>query len=143
MNKNYRITAYVNYAGKSNNDSDKNVIILSLTDEQIDRIKKLIGDESKYDATPLKETDDGEILLKLASKFDVDIYDDGVLVDEDDIALANIGKGSKVQCFFSFGDTSYKRKNFKVGYLKSVNILELVESTKFNPFDDAASIEEL
>ena len=144
MNKNYKITGVVNYSGKTNKDDDaKNVIMLKITDEQIEKIKQLIGDDSKYDGTPLKEQENGEILLKLTSKFDVGIYDGDKLMDEDEITLDTIGKGSEVQVFFSLGDSTYKRRTFKVAYLKSVSILELIEATKFNPCDKDSEVEEL
>lgn len=142
MSKNYKVTGIVSYSGKTTND-EKNTILLKLDDEKIARIKELIGDAEQYDGIPLKETEDGEILFKLSSKFDVDIYDDGELIEDDEITLSNIGKGSKVTVFFSIGDSTYKRRIFCVAYLKSVNILELIESSKFNPYDKSADVEEL
>ena len=52
----------------------------------------------------------------------------------DDISIEEIGKGSTVQLFVGVGEQTYKKKRFLVCYLKSINVLDLVEKTAFNPF---------
>lgn len=141
MNKNFKITGEVSYCGKSNSDDARVNVLLKIREEQIEKIRSLIGDEDDYDGIPLKETDAGEIVFKMGSKFDIAIYDNGTLVDDDEITIDTIGKGSVIQCFFSLGEASYKRRKFKVAYLKSINIIDLIESTKFNPFEADSEIE--
>ena len=143
MNKNFKITGDVSYCGKSNNDDDRIVVMLKVNDTQIERLQSLFGDIDDYDGIPLKEAENGEILFKMSSKFDVTLYDNGVIADEDELTVDDIGKGSRVQCFFGLGDSTYKRRKFKVAYLKSINIIDLVESSKFNPFTDEAEVDEI
>lgn len=140
MNKNYKMTGTVEFCGKTN-EQEKNTIILSLGENQIAKIRELIGDEAAYDGIPLKETEDGRTVFKSSSKFDVTIYDDGT--ESDEIQIENIGKGSTVQIFFSIGESVYKRKHFCVAYLKAINVIDFVESTKFNPFEEDSNIDEL
>lgn len=128
---NFKITGIVSFCGKSRED-EKNVVILELNETQIDALEKLF--EGDYESTPLKVTDDDRTVLKCASKYDVPVYDDGYETDE--ITIADIGKGSKVQLFVGVGEQVYKRKKFLVCYLKSINVKELVEKTTFNPFVD-------
>lgn len=141
MNKNFKITGEVSYCGKSNSDDARVNVLLKISDEQIEKLRGLIGDEDDYDGIPLKETDAGDIVFKMGSKFDIALYDNGTLVDEDEMTIDTIGKGSIIQCFFSLGETSFKRKKFKVAYLKSINIIDLIESTKFNPFEEDSEVE--
>lgn len=129
---NFKITGIVSFAGKSRED-EKNVVIIHLTDEQITALTALF--EGDYESTPLKVTEDGELVLKTSSKYDVPIYDNGEITEE--IGIEEIGKGSAVQLFVGAGEQTYKRKKFLVCYLKSINVLDMVEKTTFNPFTSA------
>jgi hypothetical protein len=137
--KNYKMSGKVIFAGNSVEDG-KHVVTLEILPEQVDKVKELIGDMFKYDATPLKTNENtGEIYFKASSKFDVPIYEHGKETDE--LALSDIGKGSEVELFFGLGESSYKRSDFSVAYLKSVNVLKFVPFTKFNPYDNKADVE--
>lgn len=130
--ENYKISGVVNFCGKS--DDDKTVVTLLLTEERAkELIEKLKLDDFKYDSTPVKETEKGELIFKTSSKYPVTIYDDGA--ETKDVKLEDIGKGSEVTLFVGVGEASFKKKTFQVAYLKSINVTSLEEHVPFNPFD--------
>lgn len=140
MAKNFKIAGIVKYAGKGN--EEKNTVTLTLSDERAkELIEKLELDNQKYESIPVKENEEGELFLKASSKYPVNIYDNGA--ETEDIALDDIGEGSDVTIFVGIDITTYKRKQYQVAYLKSVNVISLVESERFNPFYKESDVEEI
>lgn len=142
MAKNYKVNGTVHFAGKSN--EEKNTISLLLTDERAKELAtKLELDNLTYDGTPIKETEEGVQLLKTSSKFPVKIYENGE--ESTDITLTDIGEGSEVSLFIGIDTSYYKpnKKTYQVAYLKSIDVLNLIQSEIFNPFAKDSDVEEV
>lgn len=131
--QNYNIKGTVKFSGKSNDE--KNVCSLILTEERAAELTaKLALDPMTYEATPIKETEEGEIFFKTSSQYPVTIYENGNEVTGE-ISLSDIGEESEVILFVGISVTTYKRKSYQVAYLKSVNIIKLIDAVRFNPFE--------
>lgn len=142
------IKGRVIFAG-TNEDKDtgkiKKVITLALEDGQIEKIKAMMGDTSGYEATPLKEADNGDIYFKASTSFEVKIYEDGIITeDASNLKIEEIGKDSVIQIFVKLNDViGLKKKKFIVAYLKSINVIDYRVKEEFNPFTDDSDVEEI
>lgn len=123
----------------------KKVITLTLEDSQIEKIKAMMGDTFGYEATPLKESDNGDIYFKASTSFEVKIYEDGTSTEEaSNLKIEEIGKESVVQIFVKLNDViGLKKKKFIVAYLKSINVIDYLPKEEFNPFTYYSGIEEI
>ena len=140
MTKNFNIKGTVQFAGKSN--EGKFTTNLKLTDERAkELVAKLELDNLTYEGTPIKETEEGNLLFKATSKYPVKIYDNDV--ETEDISLEDIGEDSEVILFVGIGVTTYKRKEYQVAYLKAVNIIKFIEAERFNAFAKDSDVEEI
>lgn len=135
------IRGIVKFCGK-NNDG-KNTASIIITQEQADKLTKslkLLGIEDGISATPIKITDDGEILFKAISKYNVPIFENGIEQipeDESSIKIKGIGQDSEVQLSFILKEVPYRRQKYQVAYLQSINVLDLVPFETFNAFADS------
>lgn len=129
-----KVKGVVKFAGTNQSDNViKEVLTLSISEETETRIRELLGDVSGYDATPLKEDDDGNIYFKASSAFDVTVYENGKPSEYD---FEEIGKDTTLVSFVKIKEVKGRKKNkFLVAYLLSVNIIDFVEKVTFNPFD--------
>ena len=115
-------------------DSGDQTILIEVTPEEVERIKKLAEIDDKCD-NPIKfgtEEDDGKLFFKAHTKYDVDIYENAEITEE--VAFTDIGCGSEVELAVTVKDGNYKGKKYQSAYLKAVNILNFVQAEEYNPF---------
>lgn len=100
-----------------------------------------------YDAkieNPLKDGEgdlEGKVLYKAHTKYPVNLYMQGDPVETDDDEtieeIRKIGNGSAVTIRVREQlDGRYKSKKFQSGYLKAINVRELVEAEPYMDFDE-------
>lgn len=120
-------------------DSGDRTILIEVTPEEVERIKKLSEIDDKCD-NPIKfgtEEDDGKLFFKAHTKYDIDIYENAEITEE--VAFTDIGRGSEVELAVTIKDGKYKGKKYQSAYLKAVNIIDFVQAEEYNPFTEPES----
>lgn len=125
----------VKYAGVDENN--KSTLSVILSPEQVDELHDKISKEFpdvKPSWLPLKDDKEGNVFLKTITNYTPNFYDHGYETD-DFGGVAQIGKGGTVDIFFTMKETRFRGKSGITAYLKAVNVLELGDSTHYNPFE--------
>lgn len=132
MSKRINLTGRVVFNGMM---QEKRILLIEPDQNEIQELEEEIRNEfPKVSGTPIKEgteNNEGKFLFKTQSKYSVNIYDNGVMVDMD---ISEIGVDSNVTVNVKLDETAYRGKKHLCAYLKAVNILDLVEGTDYNPF---------
>lgn len=117
----------------ANDTNEKSMFVeVDMTPEEL---AVLIGANTNIDC-PVKigtDENEGRTFLKVHSRFDVAIYDNKFETDE--IDFSNIGRGSQVEVAFTVKEGKYKNRKYQSAYLHAVNVIDLVEYVKSNPFE--------
>lgn len=141
MKEQIKVSGKVAFIGQQD---AQNVITISLTDAQVEKIQSLIPNFDEFESTPIKEVTDkktGEIshVFKAHTGFEVNIYEtskNGGCVLSDEITFDDIGRDSRVSIYVTMKDTQYKRKEYVTAYLKDIFVIDFVPYEKYNAFED-------
>lgn len=114
-------------------ETGKTVIYIDVTPKAADTLETLAtskGLEWDNENFPVKYRDDDTVYVKASTKYEVKI-------DDPDIELTDIGKGSVITAYLVIKEGTYgKRKRYVSAFLTGVEIHEFVQLEEYNPFTD-------
>lgn len=117
-------------------ENGKKSITLALSDSEAKKAEEEAQANECKD-TPVSIGDDGTYIVRAHSAYPVQYYDNGEEVDEKDYPeITEIGEDSTVEIAANIKTVKYRGKSYTTAYLIAVNMIDIKEAVRKNPFAD-------